>query len=201
MMWFDDPVHIRPIMQTTLTELRRTPYTGIASGACQTPTWPSTPPHELQRAAIQQAYIQRGSMPWRARTFSRRCQPSESLFVRTDLMKTDLPATNHIRLVSHVAWMYRAPIGAHVRRRRLPAVLRTQHRCVRQEEMAMQAVSIHGGTARLTPIICSLEACRLKMYEEFNVTNLELQHAIYYESVSIKYQTHKIWQHRTMHIV
>lgn len=56
MMWSDDPVHIRPIMKTTLTEPRRTPCIGIASGACLTPTKPSTQPHELQHAAVRQAY-------------------------------------------------------------------------------------------------------------------------------------------------
>lgn len=56
MMWSDDPVHIRPIMKITLTKPRCTPYIGIASGACLTPTQPSTQPHELQHAAVQQAY-------------------------------------------------------------------------------------------------------------------------------------------------
>jgi hypothetical protein len=54
--------------------------------------------------------------------------------------------------------------------------------------MAMQAVSVHGGTATDAH---DMQSVSLQI-KKLNVTNLKLQQAIYYLSVFNKYQKHKM---------
>ena len=54
--------------------------------------------------------------------------------------------------------------------------------------MAMQAVSVHGGTATDAH---DMQSVSLQI-KKLNVTNLKLQQAIYYLSIFNKYQKHKM---------